>query len=77
MAKQVSGNVNNWQRLGHLPFFNVCESRKFLETKIYPFISIDKNNIYKKKNSKIFFLSRVCISIGAKLTSILFLLVLV
>ena len=26
-------HVNNWQRLGRLPFLSLCKSRKFLKTK--------------------------------------------
>jgi hypothetical protein len=41
-------HVFNWQRLCRLPFL----SWKFLETKTYSFISIEKKIICKKKNQK-------------------------
>ena len=40
--------VNNWQRIGRLPFLSFCKSRKFIETKTYSFISIKKKIICKK-----------------------------
>ena len=45
-------DVNNWQRLSHLPFLSLCKSRKFLETKTYSFICIEKTNICKKNDLK-------------------------
>ena len=63
-------HVNNWQRLSRLPFLSLSKSWKFLETKTYSFISIEKK-IICKKNSKIFGANMVCISICHKLSSIL------
>ena len=45
-------HVNNWQRLSRLPFLSLCKSRKFLETKTYSFISIEKKIICRKKFQK-------------------------
>ena len=64
-------DVNNWQRLSHLPFLSLFKSRKFLETKTYSFICIEKTNICKKNDLKIFGANMVCIIICPKLRSIL------
>ena len=44
-------NVNNWQRLSRLPFLSLCKSRKFLKTKTYSFMGIEKK-LSAKKNFK-------------------------